>query len=157
MSKGHAEATAVIPARPEVVYAILADYRHGHPHILPKPYFTKLEVEQGGTGAGTIIRVYMRVMGSERIFRQAVSEPEPGRVLVEKDLDTDLATTFTVNPVYGGKQAQVQIATEWQARPGILSAIEKFMTSRMLRSIYRKELRQLAAYVQQPQPSTSNT
>ena len=148
MSKGHVEAAAVIAARPEDVYAILADYRHGHPQILPKPFFTKVEVEQGGTGAGTVIRVHMRVFGRERSFRQVISEPEPGRVLVERDLDADLATTFTVTPVNAGQQAHVRIATEWEARPGIAGWIEKVMTRRLLRSIYTKELRQLAAYVQ---------
>jgi hypothetical protein len=148
MSKGHVAAAAVIPARPEDVYAILADYRYGHPQILPKLYFTKVEVEQGGTGAGTIIRVFMRVLGCERIFRQVISEPEPGRVLVERDLDADLTTTFTVTPIDARQQAYVRIATEWEARPGIAGWIEKVMTRRLLRSIYAKELRQLATYVQ---------
>jgi hypothetical protein len=56
-------------------------------YILPKPYFTKLEVEQGGMGAGTIIRIHMRVFGAERILRQRVSEPDPGRILVEQDME----------------------------------------------------------------------
>ncbi len=67
------------------VYAIIADYRNGHPHILPKQ-FRNLTVEQGGVGAGTIIRFEVRVFGQTQHFRAVVSEPEPGRVLVEENL-----------------------------------------------------------------------
>lgn len=55
MSQIHAQATAVIDAPPEVVYAILADYRADHPAILPKQYFAECAVEEGGQGAGTVI------------------------------------------------------------------------------------------------------
>jgi hypothetical protein len=51
------QSSAVIPARPEAIYAVLADYREAHPAILPKPYFTELKVEEGGQGAGTVIHV----------------------------------------------------------------------------------------------------
>jgi hypothetical protein len=49
-------ASADVRAPAEKVYAILADYRHGHPQIVPRPPFGLLEVEQGGYGAGTVIR-----------------------------------------------------------------------------------------------------
>jgi len=89
----------------------------------------------------------MLVFGTERIVRQRVSEPEPGRVLVEQDMDADLATTFTVIPVADGQQAQVTIATDWATKAGIMGWIEQTLTQRMLQSIYIKELRQLADYV----------
>lgn len=148
MQRAKAEATGLIPARPDVVYAVIADYQHGHQQIVPKPYFTKLEVVQGGFGAGTIIRTYMRVFGAERVMRHEIHEPEPGRVLVEQDLDADIATTFTVTPADGGRMASVHIETAWAARPGIAGWIERALTKRLLQSIYTKELRQLAAYVQ---------
>jgi hypothetical protein len=47
-------ASAHIAAAPAQVYAIIANYREGHPRILPKE-FSGLTVEQGGIGAGTII------------------------------------------------------------------------------------------------------
>ena len=91
-------ASATIPARRERVYSLIADYNDGHPRILPKQ-FMSLVVEQGGVGAGTIIRFQMRVFGKKQTFRAAITEPERGRVLVETDLDTNGAvTTFTVNP-----------------------------------------------------------
>jgi len=147
MRRAHAEASALIDAPAAEIYAVLTDYGNAHPHILPKPYFTKLAVEQGGIGAGTIIRTHMRVFVTERIVRQRVSEPEPGRVLVEQDMDADLATTFTVTPVADGQQAQVTITTDWAAKAGIMGWIEQTLTRRMLQSIYIKELRQLADYV----------
>ncbi len=45
-------ASADMDAPPDRVYAIIADYHNGHPHILPKQ-FRNLTVEKGGVGAGT--------------------------------------------------------------------------------------------------------
>src|SRR5215813_13655906 len=91
-------ASATIPARRERVYSLIANYRDGHPRILPKQ-FKNLVVEQGGIGAGTVIRFQMSVFGKLQTFRASITEPEPGRTLVETDLDTNGAvTTFTVNP-----------------------------------------------------------
>ena len=92
----HAEASADIGAPADEIYNVLADYQVGHPAILPKPDFTSLTVEHGGRGAGTVFVTRMRAMGSERIFRMTVTEPQPGRVLVESDGMT--TTTFTIEP-----------------------------------------------------------
>ena len=73
------QASEVINARPEDVYALLSDYQVGHPAILPKPYFTGLTVEKGGQGAGTIVITRLKVMGQEFVYRQAITEPEPLR------------------------------------------------------------------------------
>lgn len=88
----------VIDARPEEIYAVLADYHYGHPQIVPKEYLRDLGVEAGGYGAGTIIRYRTRAFGVERGSRTVVSEPEPDRVLVE----TSIVTTFTLTPVNDG-------------------------------------------------------
>lgn len=149
MGQIHTEVSDIIPARPEVVYAVLADYRVGHPAILPKPYFTELKVEQGGQGAGTIVRTRMVVMGVERMFRLTVSEPEPGRVLKEVDEQAGVVTTFTVEPLNDGQQARVTIATEARASPGLMGVMEKLMNPPFTRRIYKEELQQLAEYVRQ--------
>jgi hypothetical protein len=39
----HAEASMVIDARPEEIYAVVSDYRVGHPAILPRQYFTGVD------------------------------------------------------------------------------------------------------------------
>jgi hypothetical protein len=63
MPRHQVRVEAVINAPAKLAYAIIADYRDGHPHILPKPPFVSLEVERDGTGAGTVIRCQMRVFG----------------------------------------------------------------------------------------------
>jgi len=137
-------ASALIQAPPQDLYAIIADYHQGHPQILPKPPFVSLEVEEGGTGAGTVIRVQMRVLGQLQTFRSVVTEPESGRVLVETN-DNGYVTTFTVEPRADGQQAYVTIATEISGRAGILGALERRFVTRLLRPVYVKELEQLAA------------
>src|SRR5438552_5273369 len=115
MSRIRVASSAVVDARPEVVYKLLADYRVGHPKILPKEHFRDLQVEAGGVGAGTVIRFRLRSGGIELPYRMWVSEPEPGRALMESDTASTLATTFTVTPLSNGQKARVEIATEWDA------------------------------------------
>ena len=143
------QASHEIDARPEAVYNVLADYRTGHPAILPKPYFGGLSVEAGGRGAGTVIRFTMNVLGTTRAFRQTVSEPQPGRVLVEQDETGDVVTTFTVEPLDGGKRSRVTITTETRASPGLRGALERLLSPRVLTDIYRRELRLLDEYTKE--------
>src|SRR5215203_1289513 len=98
MTRIRAEASAIIDARPEDVYAVIGDYRDGHPHILPKENFRDLKVEEGGKGAGTVVSFVTISGGMKRPFRVKVSEPEPGKVLQENDTASSLVTTFTVTP-----------------------------------------------------------
>ena len=72
-------ASAVIPARRERVYSLISNYKDGHPRILPKQ-FSSLVVEQGGVGAGTVIRFQMSLLGRKQTFRAAITEPEPGHL-----------------------------------------------------------------------------
>src|SRR6266581_807205 len=60
---------ALIPAPPQAVYSLIADYRGGHPRMLPRRYFPRLEVERGGSGAGTIIRFEVKLFGTTRRVR----------------------------------------------------------------------------------------
>ncbi len=60
----HASAERTIPAPAAAVYALLADYRDGHPRILP-PAFSDLTVLQGGIGAGTDHSVRPQVRWTE--------------------------------------------------------------------------------------------
>ena len=146
MSKIHTEATEIIEARPEVIYGIISDYRVGHPAILPRPPFGELIVEEGGKGAGTVMRFDMKVMGKIFNYHQRVSEPEPGRLLVESDLNTDLVTTFRFEPLDGGARTKVTITTDVSASPGFTGFMEKLFQPSIIRRIYKKELRQLADY-----------
>ena len=138
-----------IDAPAEMIYGILSDYRVGHPAILPKQYFTALKVEEGGTGDGTIVLIEMNVRGTKRVFRAAITEPEPGRKLVESDLDGQSVTSFTVESIGQGKRSRVIIATQAKLSPGIKGLIESLVSPIVLRRIYRQELHILADYVEQ--------
>jgi hypothetical protein len=149
LSKHVVAESARMNAQPEKVYAIIADFRVQHPRILPKQ-FSDPEVEKGGVGAGTIIRYRMRMWGKLQAVRAAISEPVPGRVLVETILDGNgTTTTFTVKPGPAPGQADVTISTELPVRKGVLGAIEGALVSRFLRPIYREELALLAGVAAQ--------
>jgi hypothetical protein len=91
-------------------YRISAEFRNHHPHIL-LPAFTDLVVQDGGIGEGTVIRFTVTTAGRTQETRQRIEEPEPGRMLIERDLNRDMVTTFTVTPVISG--AHVRIETRW--------------------------------------------
>ena len=143
MARHPISATALIPSPPGDVYAVIADYRDGHARIVPRPPFASLAVEQGGTGAGTVIRVETRVMARTQGFRAVVSEPEPGRVLVETN-STGFVTTFTVEPRDGGRRSEVTISTVLPARAWPLGAVEGWIMRRFLRPVFARELALLA-------------
>ena len=137
-------ASAVIPARRDRVYSLLANYNDGHPRILPRQ-FSNLTVEEGGVGAGTVIRFQMSVLGRKQTFRATITEPDPGRVLVETYLDANGAvTTFTVNPGSAPADSNVTISTELPVRSGFPGKIERLFSTLLLRPIYVKELENLA-------------
>ena len=135
-------ASSRVNAPSDVVYDLIADYRNGHPHILPKQYFEWLEVERGGRGEGTVIRFQMRVLGQTRVLRAVVTEPEPGRVLVETDTNGGPVTTFTVEPEEYG--SRVTFSTVLTSAGGLLGVVERYVLRRVLRRIYVRELEQLA-------------
>ncbi len=138
-------ASATIAAPPETVYALIADYHNGHPRILPKQYFRDLTVECGGIGAGTVITFKAGVPGMMQPIRATVTEPEPGRVLVETNESKPpvFVSTFTVDPIEGGVSCRVTIRSEWNLSSGMQGAIERIMIPPLLRRMYRAELHQL--------------
>lgn len=134
--------SALIHAPPEQVYAIIADYHDGHTRIIPRPPFVSLEVEEGGTGSGTRIRVGIRVLGKVVHYRAVVSEPDPGRVLVETN-DNGYETSFTVEPRADGQHSHVTIATAMPWRGGIGGALERWLMPRLFRPMFIRELKLL--------------
>ena len=137
-------ASAVINAPAAAVYGIIADYRRGHPRILPRE-FRNLEVEEGGVGDGTLIRFQTRVWGATRTMRAAITEPEPGRVLVEADRDSETVSTFIVDPAPGGQGVRVTIMTDLAVPAGLRGLVERALSPRLLRRIYAAELEKLRA------------
>ena len=145
MAKHSLSAAKLISSPAQIVYDLIADYRDGHPRILPRPYFISLEVEQGGYGAGTVINFQMKLMSRIQSFHSTISEPEPGHILVETEMNAGAVTTFTVDPRSNGQEAFVTITTTTDVPNGIIGRIQGWLTTQLLRPIYLKELDQLAA------------
>ena len=140
MNQYEVSVSRVIQAPPAAVYAVFADYHHSHAAVLPKPYFTGMTVEKGGTGAGTEITVHMAVMGAKVTYHMVVTEPEPGRVLQEEDKALGVVTTFTVDPVNNGEASRVKLYTRARTSAGLKGFIEKLITPPISRKIYNEEL-----------------
>lgn len=139
-----AAASRMIKAPAEQVYKIIADYRNTHPRILPKEYFLSLHVEKGGVGAGTIINFSMRILGRTQDFRALITEPQPGRLLVETDIRSETPTSFQVMPVE--ELTRVTISTELRGR----NWVEALLAKPVLEKIYRQELELLARLAENP-------
>jgi hypothetical protein len=88
----------------------------------------------------------MEVYGARRTLRMVVTEPQPGRVLAESDAASGVFTTFTVEPLEGGK-SRVTIATDARTRPGAAGWLEGLVNRMITRRIYQAELKQLNAYL----------
>ena len=144
MKEQIATASRVIHASPEQIYNIIADYRDEHPRILPKQYFLFLNVEEGGYGAGTIINFRMRLLGQTQSFRSLITEPQPGRLLVETDIQSERPTSFEVVPI--DDKSQVTISTLLKGR----NWIEGLIARPILEKIYRMELELLAQITENP-------
>jgi hypothetical protein len=141
-------ASAVLQAAPQIVYAIFTDYHEAHPSVLPRPSFGDLVVEKGGTGAGTVFRVDTQQLFGRKTLRMEASEPQPGRLLVESDLDSDLRTHFLVEPMDGGRGCRVTITTKY-TRPGALGWLERALLPTLARSVLNKELRNVEQLARQ--------
>ncbi|MAU09896.1 MAG: hypothetical protein CL607_08765 [Anaerolineaceae bacterium] len=139
--------SAVIDAPPTVVYGIVADYNEKHPVILPKPEFESIKVTKGGIGTGTEFDMTMIVMGQTTHSHVHVTEPEPGRVLVEADPKSGTVTTFTVEPVAGTEKTQLTFDTEMRASAGIKGLVERLLVPRVLRGLYKREFTNIQQYV----------
>ncbi|HVT69039.1 MAG TPA: SRPBCC family protein [Trebonia sp.] len=147
MAKVQASAQRTIDAPAERVYGYLADMRQ-HPRFLP-PAFSDFEVEEGGVGAGTVTRFAVTAGGRTRSYRMRVTEPEPGRTLVESDTGSSLVTTFDVEPQ--GARSIVRISTSWDGAGGIGGFFERTFAPGALRRIYMDELERLDAYARAQQ------
>ena len=146
MSKIHVEVSEIIEAPAAQVYAILADFEVAHPAILPKPYFAETAVETGGHGAGTIYNLRMNVYGIESHYRMSVTEPEPGRKLVETDLNGQVVTTMHVDPL-GDQRCRLTFASDFTASRGFMGFMERLTMPGITRRIYKQEMQILADYV----------
>ena len=149
MAKVQASAERVVDAPADEVYGYLADM-HQHPRFLP-PAFSGFQVVEGGVGAGTVTTFAVTAGGRTRNYRMNVTEPVPGRTLVETDANSSLVTTFNVEP-QGGKSL-VRIHTSWDGAGGTGGFFEKTFAPGAMRRLYLDELDRLNTYATQRQSS----
>jgi hypothetical protein len=144
-ARAHAENT--IEARPAAVYAVLADYSSHHPRIMPASFFSNLEVEAGGVGAGTVFHITFHMLGKRQQLHMQVAEPVPGHVLTETNLDTGAVTAFTVASEESGSRTRVQITSESETGGGLRGLIDRLATPVLMRRIFTRQLRELDRYM----------
>ena len=142
MTKVTASAEHTIDAPADAVYGYLADM-HQHPRFLP-PAFSDFQVVEGGVGAGTVTEFKVTAGGRTREYRTRITEPEPGRTLVETDTRSSLVTTFSVSPQDG--KSLVRISSSWDGAGGIGGFFERTFAPRALRKIFLDELDRLNTY-----------
>jgi uncharacterized protein YndB with AHSA1/START domain len=135
-----------IPASPETVYAVLADYREKRPLILT-PNFLDYKVESGGQGSGTIVSYRLRAANRERAYRMRVDEVVKGQELMERDRNSSLVTTWTVSPKDDGRQTHVQVTTQWEGGSGVGGFFERTFAPLGLHRIYDQMLDMLESLV----------
>lgn len=145
MAKVIASAERSIDAPVDEVYGYLADM-HQHQRFLP-PAFSDFQIEQGGIGAGTVTRYKITAGGRTRSYHMQISEPAPGRTLVETDTDSSLVTTFNVTP--RDDKSLVNITTSWDGASGIGGFFERAFAPRAIRRLYLDELDRLNTYATQ--------
>jgi len=148
------EASRRIDAPAETAYAIIANYHEHHPKILP-PQFGAFEVLEGGIGEGTVIRFSMTIKGRKNFGTMHVSEPEPGRLLVESNPESGLVTESSVAPL-SGSTCEVTFKTYGRRIRQVHRFMGRFVEGSLarvyrsvLRPIYQDELQRLDQYAQE--------
>ncbi|SRR6266849_397881 len=146
MSQVFVKNERIIPASPEAVYTVLADYKDKRPLILT-PNFLDYKLESGGQGAGTVVTYRLRAGNRERSYRIRVDEVIKGKELVERDRHSSLVTTWTLSPLADGRQTHVQVTTEWEGASGIGGFFERTFAPLGLHRIYDQMLDMLELVV----------
>jgi Polyketide cyclase / dehydrase and lipid transport len=140
--KTRISAERLMNAPAELVYQCIADYRHHHrPGGFLPPAFSDLEIARGGVGAGSELSWVVTAGGRPRTVVATISEPEPGRTLVESGVDVE--TTFTVEPTAAGTRVRFDTVIDDRGLQGVLT---RLFAARLLRPIYEEELERLDDY-----------
>jgi uncharacterized membrane protein len=146
MSKLYVRSERLVNQPSDFVYRLFADFEHHHPKFLP-PQFSDLKVIKGGYGAGTEHSFTSLMGGKPRAFQMVISEPEPGRVLVERDTLSNLETTTTIVPE--GSGTRITFETTWESAGGIMGALEAWFAPSMMRRVYQDEFNRFERYAQE--------
>lgn len=140
----------VVPANIKTVYAVIADYEVGHQAILPRPEFKEMKVIEGGYGAGTRLKLHIRLWGQSYYYEQVVEEPDVGRVILERDVNTGQVSTFTLEPL-SETSTRVTITANVPLSKGLRGVLERLSQPTIMRKLFTIELKNLAAYVSRPE------
>ena len=120
--KTEISAEKTIEARPEVVYHCLADYReHHNPSGFLPSAFSNFKVTRGGLGAGTEANWDVTTGGRTRSVQAVITEPEPGRGLVETG--NGVITTFTVEPTGEGARVRFDTVIDDRGLTGLMTRL----------------------------------
>ena len=141
MSEVVATTEHVVRAPAERVSAALADYEGARRRILPEQ-FSDYRVESGGQGTGT--RVHWRFAAtSKRVRDQVMEVTQPSQdVLVERDANSSMVTTWTVSGADAGVST-VRVRTTWNGAGGIGGFFERTFAPKGLARVYTSMLERL--------------
>jgi Polyketide cyclase / dehydrase and lipid transport len=138
-------AERVIDAPAAGVREALGDYERVRPRILTEQ-FSDYRVESGGHGPGT--RVHWKLAATKRRTRDClmdVAESVDGS-LVERDANSSMVTTWSVEPVEAGR-SRVRATTTWNGAGGIGGFFEQRFAPKGLARIYDAVLAKLEEVV----------
>jgi hypothetical protein len=145
MARVRAVAERTIGAPVDVVRQAVADYADIRPILLTE-HFSEYLVQAGGIGAGTT--VHWKLAATSKRVRDClveVTEPAEGQ-LVERDANSSMVTTWTVQPS-GAGTSSVSVETTWDGATGIGGFFERTFAPGGLRRIYDGMLARLDASV----------
>lgn len=145
MSRVRATTRRRLPGTAEQAYAALADYRVARPALLPAE-FSRYEVLAGGTGADTTVGWTLQATRTRtRACLFTVTEPYPGRRLVETDTNSSMMVAWTVHSTEGG--CEVVVVASWRGAGGVGGIFERIFAPKGLNRIHDRVLAALAAHV----------
>jgi hypothetical protein len=145
MEQVSSTAERVIAAPVATVRAALVDYAGVRPRILTSQ-FSGYRVESGGHGAGT--RARWQLAATKNRVRDClvdVAESSDGSI-VERDANSSMVTTWTVEPVEAGA-SRVRATTTWNGAGGIGGFFERVFAPKGLARIYDGVLANLEGVV----------
>jgi hypothetical protein len=150
MSHIHVATELTINAQPKTVYEILSDYKTKRPLMLT-PNFLDYIVAQGGKGAGTEVHYRLHAAGRERPYHLRIDVPMEGRIITERDRNSSLVTTWTLDPVNDGQRTKVSVDSEWEGGEGVGGFFERTFAPMGLTRIYDDMLYRLSILLLPPE------
>jgi hypothetical protein len=135
-------AERLMHAPADAIYQSIANYRdHHQPGGFLPPQFSDMRIANGGVGAGTEVSWVLETGGRPRTISATISEPVPGRRLVETA--PGIVTTFIVDPAPGGALVRFETVIDEGGLSGVLT---RLFGERLLMPVYEDELTRLEEY-----------